>query len=248
MWAGNYILSEDSIAQISDQEYLLGISTFADSDDFYEDSKNENSGSTLKEKFRDNVKFIKESKKLWKEMNHSKELDDAGKYFNWNLTRSVTYSGYLVNHTKKMAVNLANYHNQSKFLTEDGIITAIDLLPVLTETGGGTQMALFNGIATDSTEQLAGAWCGDELQIVDDLPASYKVINCCFSEIWSKTEYCYHIFGADKQGFVLQDSSGKRIEVAALNIYGKRGSPGNVKIEFTDSKIFFKPVEKEKTK
>jgi len=162
----------------------------------------------------------------------------------WNYTRSVKYSGYLANHTKRTAVDLADYYNQSKFLTQDGIMAAIDLVPVLTETGGGTQMALFNVISADSTEQLSGAWRGDVLQIVEDLPANYKVINCCFAEIWSKTEYCYHVFGADKQGFVLCDSSGRRIEVTTLNLYGKRASPRYVKIVFTDGKTFFKPVKK----
>ena len=43
---------------------------------------------------------------------------------------------------------------------------AIDLLPVLTETGGGAQMAFFDGISVETTEKLAGKWCGDLLQYV----------------------------------------------------------------------------------
>ncbi|MCL2833855.1 MAG: hypothetical protein FWD78_11850 [Treponema sp.] len=239
MWAGDDILSEDSIGKISNQEYLLGISVFADSKDFYDDSVTENSESARKEKFWDKVKFIDENNKLWKRMNQSKVLDDAEKYFDWNYTCSVKYSGYLVNHTKKLAVDLSDYYDKSKFMTQDGIMAAVDLLPLLTETGGGTQMALFNGISTESTEQLSGAWRCDVLQIAEELPANYNVINCCFSEIRSKTEYCYRTFGADKQGFVLCNSSGKRLEAAALNFYGKRASPRFVKVKLTDNKTSF---------
>lgn len=111
---------------------------------------------------------------------------------------------------------------QSKFSSEDGIYMAIDLVPVLTETGGGTQMALFNGVSTDSTEELAGEWSGDLLQIISELPEDYKLINCCFSEIWCRAMYCYHTFGVNKKGYVLSDSNGKQFEAAGLNLLGER--------------------------
>lgn len=39
----------------------------------------------------------------------------------------------------------------------------IDLIPVLTETGGGTPMALYDGVSADSREELSCQWCGDLL-------------------------------------------------------------------------------------
>ena len=59
---------------------------------------------------------------------------------------------------------------RSLFLTRKGDITTIDALPVLTETGKGAQMAFFDGVSVDSTEELAGTWCGDLLQILEALP------------------------------------------------------------------------------
>jgi hypothetical protein len=70
--------------------------------------------------------------------------------------------------------------------TQKGDEYAIDLIPVLTETGGGAIMAFLDGIAEETTEQLAGGWCGDLLQIVDRLPDDYSLINCCFADSYSK--------------------------------------------------------------
>jgi len=246
MWGGNYVAIENNIAgqniaDISRTEVLLGISTYMDYEDFFRDDEN-----IPDEKIGDKAKFIGENNKLWKSID---VWDEAQRYFDWEHSHSVKYCGYLVNHTKNLAVNLADYQEQSKFLGEDGQVMAIDLIPVLTETGGGTQMALFNGISIDSTEQLAGEWCGDLLQIVDDLPLNYKVINCCFAEVWNRTVYCYYTFGLDEQDFVIKDSSGKRIEVTDLSIFGKRGPPCYIKAESSKGKIIFKSyTEKEKLK
>jgi len=233
MWGGGYVAIDNHIADISSTEVLLGLSTYMDYKDFFGDDEN-----TPEDKIRDKAKFIAENKKLWKKLD---VWDDAKAYFDWEHTHSVKYSGYLVNHTKNLAVNLADYQEQSKFLDKNGQIVTIDLIPVLTETGGGTQMALFNGISADSTEQLAGDWCGDLLQIVDDLPLNYGVINCCFAEVWNRTEYCYRTFGLDEQDFVIRDNSGKRLEAANLSVFGKRGLPCYIKAELTENEMIFKP-------
>ena len=230
MWGGYYV-DTDKIKNISNKEYLLGISTYKDFDKFeIEDDE------PLDDNCYEKIKFINENRKLWKKID---VWDEAKKYFDWEYTHSVTYSGYLINHTKNLAVDLADYHQHSKFLTQRGELTAIDLIPVLTETGGGAQMAFFDGVSKDSTEELAGKWCGDILQIVDELPSHYKLINCCFIDIWEKAYYCYYTFGSDKEDFVLQNKSGKRLCVVGLTVLGKRGIPCYVKAKRKEGKIRF---------
>jgi hypothetical protein len=175
MWGGHYVVDEDIIEGYSRIEDLLGLSTYLDYDDF-ERSNDDDEGDLKSKSYYDKVKFIEDNSKLW---NRIDVWDEAGEYFDWENTHSVAYSGYLLNHTQKLAIDLADYYKQSKSLFgRDKIITTIDAVPVLTETGGGTQMALFDGVSTDSTEELAGTWCGDLLQIANEQPDDYKRINC----------------------------------------------------------------------
>ena len=232
MWGGQYVALENRIANFSRLEDLLGISTFMEYDEF-NDCKNSSD-----EDICNKLNIIKENEKLWKEID---VWDDAKKYFNWDHTHSATYNGYLLNHTQKVAVDLGNYHEQSKYVSE-GVTCTVDLIPVLTETGDGTQMLFFDGLSVESTESLAGEWCGDLLQIVDELPVDYKLINCCFSKIWDRAKYCYNEFGVDGESFVLRNSDGKRVEVAKLNLFGKRSQPGYVKFETSGEKACFKTV------
>jgi hypothetical protein len=235
MWGGVYVASEDNITAFSRTEDFLGISTYLDYKNFERDNDDLQSKS-----YYDTVRFIADNRKQWKRID---VWDEAIEYFNWENTHSVKYSGYLLNHTQKLAVDLANYHKQSKFLNPDGIDMAIDLVPVLTETGGGTQMALFNGVSTDSTEELDMTWCGDLLQLVEDLPEDYILINCCFSEIWNRAKYCHLAFGVNDDGYLLNDSNGKLFEGSALSIRGGRGLLSNLKVEDTEDEIIFRSVD-----
>ncbi|MDR1916071.1 MAG: hypothetical protein LBQ58_05810, partial [Synergistaceae bacterium] len=106
-----------------------------------------------------------------------------------------------------------------------------------TETGGGTSMALFEGISADSTEQLSETWCGDLLQIVDNLPEDYELIDCCFAEVWYRASFCYRMFGVDTSNYLLGDKNGKRYKCANLNFWAKRGPEHYIKIELTDDVI-----------
>jgi hypothetical protein len=146
------------------------------------------------------MKLIEKNKKLWKRIDV------------WDKAGEVKYKGYLLNHTKKLAVNLANYYKQSKSLDNYKEEVVIDIVPVLTETGGGIEMALFEGCSAETTEKLSGTWCGDLLQIVDELPKRYKIINCCFAEIWYRATYCYFKFGIDKGGYLLKNKKGERYQ------------------------------------
>jgi hypothetical protein len=121
---------------------------------------------------------------------------------------------------------------------------AIDLIPVLTETGGGTQMALDPGVSIHSTEKLAGTWCGDLLQIVDDLQENYKLVNCCFADMRSRADYCYHTFGANDDGYVLEDNYGNLFEVVTLDILGRRKQAKYMKVEQIGENVKFIPMSK----
>ena len=227
MWGGDYVV-DDSLEKISRTEDLLGIATYWDYFGFDIDEEGLRAKS-----YYDKIKFIDENSKSWEKID---VLDEAVEYFDWEDTQSVKYSGYLVNHTKKQAVDLADYYRQSKYLTTTSVEMVIDLVPVLTETGGGTSMALYDGISVDSTEELAGQWCGDLLQIVDELPETYQLINCCFAEIWGRVRYCYRTFGANEDGYLLSDSNGKLFESAKLNFYGKRSAARYIKVEIIEEK------------
>ena len=132
---------------------MLRISTYLSydiSEDTYEDLHCKS--------YYDKVKFIGDNGGLW---NKISVWDEAIKYFNGDEVHAVRYSSYLINHTKKLAVDMKDYFMRSLYLTRKGNITTIDALPILTETGKGAEMALFDGVSLETTEELAGTWCGD---------------------------------------------------------------------------------------
>lgn len=199
MWGGDYVVIDDHLEYFSRKQDLLGLSTYLTYYDF-----EQNNGVLEEYSYYDKIKFIDANNKHWKRIDIRKE---AIKYFDWENTYSVKFSGFLVNHTQKLAVNLANYYDQSKFLDNDGYDVSIDLLPVLTETGDGFHEILYDGVSANTTEKLAGKWCGDLLQIVEELPQSYQLIDCCFSGFETRADYCYHTFGVDEDNYVLEDNN-----------------------------------------
>jgi hypothetical protein len=232
MWGGDDVVTEDNIKRFPRQQDLLGLSTYLGYDFFKLNNHDLKSKSYHKD-----VEFIEEKGKLWKKI--KVEDDVLKKYFNWEKTHSVKYSGYLLNHTKKLAVDIADYCEQSKGLSESGEEVVIDLVPVLTETGGGTEMALLKGTSIETTEKLAGTWCGDLLQIVDELPKKYKVISCCFAEIWHRIRYCYITFGTDKDDYILKNNAGERYNCINYNCFGQCSSARHVRVNKVDNKIQF---------
>jgi hypothetical protein len=226
MWGGDYVVN---------RENLFGLSNDIERND----------EGLSEEDWYDKVKFIGCNNKLWKMMN---VWDEASEYFDWENTHSVKYSGYLVNHTERLAVDLADYHSRSRFLSRNGEFMAIDLVPVLSETGGGTPKALADGLSADSTEKLSGTWCRDLLQIVDALPEDYALIHCCFAEIWSRAHYCYLTFGIDKENFLLSGSGGDRFEGTVWEMGEERGLLNYVKIELTENHIKYIPVPVEESR
>jgi len=238
MWGGHYVVLNNRIKQFTREEYLLGLSTYLTKKDFEMNTKN------LKEnEYYPLIEKISKYSKQWKKID---VLDKAVAYFDWDKNHSPKYDGYLVNHTKKQAVSLTDYFDRSKYLSSEEWDAAIDLIPVLAETGEGTPMVLFDGMSADSTDELAGAWCGDLLQIVDELPDAYPIIPCCFAPIWKRVEYCHEKFGVNDEGFLLKDKEGNLFEGAVMNIIGKRSSIiYNIKVELKpeENKIRFIPVK-----
>lgn len=239
MWAGGYIMDHDNLECITRFEDLLGISTCIHYIDFGEDNSNSEDKS-----YYDKVQLIKRNTKHW---NRITVYDEAMKYFDWKKNHSVKYSGYLINHTQKLAINLADYYESSRYQNEDGINIVVDPIPVLTETGGGIQMLFFDGSTSEKTFELAETWCGDLLQIVDTLPESYTVIQCYFSEVQGMVQYCYRKFGADEEGYVLRGNDGRLFLATAYNLYGERGREYYMKAEIHKDEgiVKFIPIVKE---
>lgn len=240
MWCGGYVVLNDAITNFLEPDKLLGISVVEDLLDF----QRNNSDLTSKP-YYEQIKLMDKYHKEWNRINVN---DEARSYFNFEETKTVLYSGYLLNHTKKLAINLQKYIEQSICLTsnykED---FAIDLIPPLTETGGGTLMALFDGCSADVTEHLIGTWCGDLLQIVDTLPDDYEEIPCCFAPIWERVRYCKTNFGLDENQFVLKNQKGERFKAVTLSIRQKRGRSCDIKYETREDGAYYKPFYDDET-
>ncbi|MCL2639071.1 MAG: hypothetical protein FWD48_11970 [Oscillospiraceae bacterium] len=226
MWGGDYVAIDGALNDINNNDVLLGISVYKDFSDFERNDY-------------EKVKYIDENNKLWNKIN---VWNDAREFFGGD----VKYMGFLLNHTQKLAVDLFDFYGQSKSIKiyRDGEYKmAIDAIPVLTETGGGSEMAFFDGISVETTENLAGTWCGNLLQISDDLPKEYSLINCCFADIWTRAEYLYQTFGLNEKGLILNDTVGKLFEATRLSVIrGSRGLSCNIKVEITDEKVRYIPV------
>ena len=241
MWGGRHVVINDNIEKFSREEDLLGLSTYLNYEDF------EMNIDDLKEKdYYDKVVKIDEYSKQWDKID---VWDEAKKYFDWEKTRSTKYEGYLVNHTKMQAVNLSDYFAKSKYLTDNDWEAAIDPVPVLTETGEGTPMALFDGMSAETTEELAGAWCCDLLQIVDELPEGFQIIHCCFADFWKRVKFCFKTFGVNDDGYLFKNENGNLFEGVDMNYFGKRGQIiYNIRVELKpeENKIRYIPVKIEK--
>jgi hypothetical protein len=235
MWGGSYIVVLDFLSQELSKDMLLGISTYTDRE-YIEDNKKSNQEDD--EDYRNNVKFIIENAASWQWIN---AWDEAQDFFDYENTQSVSYEGFLVNRTKKQAVNLHNYYKKSLSMTKSGDLYAIDPIPVLTETGGGLSMALFDGMTSSTTEKLNTEWCGDLLQIVKNLPDGYKRINCCFADAWGRARFCHREYGVDEKGFLLEQR-GKRFLCCSLDLDEKRSLDSFVKVKISANTVNFSTV------
>ena len=233
MWGGYEVFIFDHLKKFSRTEDLLGFSTYCDKLNLTPEDYHRNS-----EESEEKIKFIAENSSRWEKMH---VWDKAVAMFK---NKGNLYRGFLLNHTQKMAVDLSDYYKQSFYTNEKGNEMAIDPIPVLTETGEGAQMLFFDGVAAESTEELAGTWCGDLLQIVDELPDGFQVINCCFAELLSMAKHYYRTFGVNKDDLIIANNDGKLYEIARLGFDYKRGPVLYLKITVEQDSIRISSVRK----
>ena len=230
MWGGNYVLIDNYLDEVQKDEILLGISTYVD----YEEL--ECCIDDLPDQpYYDKAKYIGEQNKQW---NWVSVWDKALAYFDWRNTKTVRYDGFLLNHSTKMGVDLKEYYKRSVWVNETGDSLAIDIVPFLTNTGGSV-MAYTDGVSAESTEKLAGSWCGDLLQITDSIPEGYEILNCCISEVWGKGKSLYRTYGVNEEGFILCGDGDKLYEAVSINLFGRRSEPGYIKVEVEGDKVRF---------
>ncbi len=79
--------------------------------------------------------------------------------------------------------------------------------------------------------------------IVDELPQDYELINCCFSEYFSKSKYCYYKFGVNENDYLLKDNERNLFIGVSIGIFGGRGIPCCVKIEKEENGIRYIPIK-----
>jgi hypothetical protein len=232
MWIGDYVTVDDNFARFDLEEDIMGISTT-----FSYEWLEENIEDLKDKSYYDKILRLKEYKKQWTKLDI---WDEALAYFDMKNTKSVKYEGFLLNHSKHLAVDLKKYLECSQYTVEN-ITCCADLVPILTETGGGSLMLFFNGMVADTTEKLIGKWCGDELQIVDDLPEGYELIECCFCEIWSKTHYCVDKYGLKPSGAVKKNEAGELLVGVPLGFRGNRGIETIIRVEKTADSTSYIP-------
>jgi hypothetical protein len=235
MWGGDYVVIDDFLAQELSEDILLGISTYTDSEEI---KNNRKSNQQDDKNYRNNAKFVSKNSVSWK---RTTVQDEAIAFFDYEHTHSVRYKGFLVNHTKKLVIDLDDYYKKSLSKTKNWDLYAIDPIPVLTETGGGMSMALFDGMTSATTEKLATEWCGDLLQIVNKKPNRYKRIDCCFADVWGRTRFCYKEYGVDEEGFLL-DQQGKRFLCCQLNLIEERSLDSFMKVNVSDKTVNYSSV------
>jgi len=241
MWCGDYIAVYNNLNDFSSEVQLLGFSVTKTARDF-----KDNNEYSPRSSFDNKVKFIDENHDTWKKIPIS--VDEIYRYFDYEHTKSVKYDGYLINYTKKKAIDLKSYKKNSLLFNKNFGNYLVDLIPSLTETGkgiyAGTHMALFDGCAAEVSENLIGDWCGDLLEIVDHPPKDYEIIDCCFAPIWERAMYCEKNFGLDEEKFILKDENKNRMEVVKLGYCLEKCNPGYVK-SFSDKvKISYEVISK----
>ena len=91
-------------------------------------------------------------------------------------------------------------------------------------------MALFDGTSVETTYSLGGIWCGDLLEIKDEMPGDYTLVNCCFVGIWERAMFLYNEFDVDSENFILSEDKGKRYEAYPFDLAELYGKPPVVKV------------------
>lgn len=203
LWGGDNMFSSNWLKDIEGEESLENLSAYLNFRHKTDEDLLEEGGE----------KFLKKARKIDAYADQWSNMDDFDKIasdkYDWYLAGSALYKGYLVNHNHKLAINLETYY-QSSLCTQyqDGFMYVVDPIPVLTETGGSVGMVFYDGMTDSTTIELEGTWCGDLLQILDELPDGFSEIKCCFAPVIPRAVYCYNEFGVNENKLVFADEHG----------------------------------------
>ena len=104
IWGGNYIELDNDLKYFPRFEDLLGLSTYHHNYDEYKDLENK--------KTYNEIKFIETASKMWERIGVG--IETLKEYFKLTHVQSIKYSGYLVNHTQELAIDLADYYQIMK--------------------------------------------------------------------------------------------------------------------------------------
>jgi len=233
IWGGNYIYDDYFFEEFSNsKEDLLALSVYMS----YSKSELDTLRFSKKSNY-DKKKKIGHLNNRWKDIVISDE--------NIRKNNSAIYKGYLINHTKKLAINLRKYYKQSvgdSTIIGSKDLFVIDAIPILTETGGGFTSALFAGITGDSTYKHRKKWCGDLLEIVNKIPRGYTVINFRFANIVDRYRYCCTKYGLDRDNYILNRNK-KRLVGTKLTVFGGNDTKSYLKFNLLENHIEFVPIK-----
>ena len=151
--------------------------------------------------------------------------------FNSNFPE-VTWAGYLVNHTRKMYVDVAKYYEISK-INE----SCIDPLVVLTASNGAATL-FWDGFSDNSAYSLLGYWFSNIVEWTDDRPENFnELCNLEFCEFFWQT--MYNEWGVTDDGYLANKNGGVFFLRNNLGLFDIKISPAKVKfkIDKTDTHI-----------
>ena len=108
-------------------------------------------------------------------------------------------------------------------------------------------MLFFYGNTVETTNELAGSWCGDLLEITDDLSkqlhGNFRAMYCCFAEAENRANYCLRKFGLDENNFIKANQEGDLFEAVRESVI--RCIPTewyNLKVEHEEGEAKLIPV------
>ena len=147
----------------------------------------------------------------------------------------VSWSGYLVNHTQKMYIDVAKYYEMSKINK-----SCIDPLVVLTASNSAASL-FWDGFSENSAYSLLGYWFTNTIEWADNLPENMnEICNLEFCEFFWQTVL-------DEWGTTIDDYLANRHgEVfylrKNLSLWDTKISPAKVKFKIskTDTHVYCK--------
>ena len=171
-WIGNWLMETvcNKIYNSDKPVRLIWMGDYAD--DFANDLENTFNGLTKKQ-------IINYRNAAWGEPDRSKAVERAVFDFEGK---------YIVNHTKKEYVDFSLYYKTS-VMNCAGDKWCMHPLSLLTAIGNGYGGGDYRSPTLASTVDLVGYWAWDEINITDNIPENYELLQPIFKETgWEETE------------------------------------------------------------